>query len=69
MNAIEKELESRKTEIQEKVLAVFKMNMKITDWDVPEADDNLAANILVQIMQEALDQIKEDVEAGKYDNY
>lgn len=69
MNAIEKELESRKTEIQEKVLAVFKMNMKITDWDVPEADDNLAANILVQIMQEALDQIKEDVKAGKYDNY
>lgn len=69
MNAIEKELESRKTEIQEKILAVFKMNMKITDWDVPEADDNLAANILVQIMQEALDQIKEDVEAGKYDNY
>lgn len=69
MNTIEKELESRKTEIQEKILAVFKMNMKITDWDVPEADDNLAANILVQIMQEALDQIKEDVEAGKYDNY
>lgn len=69
MNAIEKELESRKIEIQEKILAVFKVNMKITDWDVPEADDNLAANILVQIMQEALDQIKEDVEAGKYDNY
>ncbi len=69
MNVIEKELESRKTEIQEEVLATFKVNMKITDWDVPEADDNQAAKILVQIMQEALDQIKEDVEAGKYDNY
>ena len=69
MNAVEKELESRKTEIQDKVLAIFKVNMKITDWDVPEADDNLAAKILVQIMQESLDQIKEDVQAGKYDNY
>ena len=69
MNAIEKELTSRKTEIQAEVLAVFKVNMKITDWDVPEADDKQAAMILVQIMQEKLDQIKQDVEAGKYDNY
>ena len=69
MNVIEKELESRKTEIQKEVFATFKVNMKITDWDVPEADDNHAAKILVQIMQEALDQIKQDVEAGKYDNY
>ena len=69
MDAIEKELESRKTEIQEDVLAIFKVNMKITDWDVPEADDNKAAKILVQMMQESLDRIKKDVEAGKYDYY
>lgn len=69
MDVIEKELTSRKTEIQAEVLAVFKVNMKITDWDVPEADDNQAAKVLVQIMQEALDQIKQDIEAGKYDNY
>jgi hypothetical protein len=43
--------------------------MKITDWDVPEADDKQAARLLLQIMQESLDQIKQDVEAGKYDNY
>jgi hypothetical protein len=43
--------------------------MKITDWDVPEADDREAAQILLQIMQEELDKLKADVEAGKYDNY
>jgi hypothetical protein len=69
MTVTEKELESRKTEIQEEVLATFKVNMKITDWDVPEADDKQAARLLLQIMQESLDQIKQDVEAGKYDNY
>lgn len=69
MNVIEKELESRKNAIQEEVLAVFTTNMKITDWDVPEADDKQAAKILVQIMQEALDRIRQDVQTGKYDYY
>jgi len=69
MDAIEKEFESRKDEIQKEMLSLFKVNMKITDWDVPEADDNKAAKILVQIMQESLDKIKLDVEAGEYDYY
>ncbi len=69
MNAIEKELQSRKVEIRKAVDLLFKANMKITDWDVPEADDNEAAKILIEIMQEAFDAIKEDIEAGKYNNY
>lgn len=69
MDAIEKELESRKAEIQKEMLSLFTTNMKITDWDVPEADDNKAAKILVQIMQESLDKIRQDVEAGEYDFY
>jgi hypothetical protein len=69
MDAIEKEFESRKDEIQKEMLSLFKVNMKITDWDIPEADDNKAAKILVQIMQESLDKIKQDVEAGEYDYY
>jgi len=67
MDAIEKEFESRKAEIQKEMLSLFKVNMKITDWDVPEADDNKAAKILIQILQESLDTIKQDVEAGEYD--
>ena len=66
---VRKELESRRKEIATELEMLFKTNMKITDWDVPEADDREAARILLQIMQEELDKLKADVEAGKYDNY
>lgn len=66
---VRKELESRRKEIAAELEMLFKTNMKITDWDVPEADDREAAQILLQIMQEELDKLKADVEAGKYDNY
>ena len=69
MDIIQKELQSRKSEIRKEMEALFKVNMKITDWDIPEADDNEAAKILIAILQEALDEIKEDVLAGKYDYY
>lgn len=69
MDVIQKELESRKIEIRKEMELLFKVNMKITDWDVPEADDNEAANIIVNILQEVLDEIKVDIAAGKYDYY
>ncbi len=69
MDAVEKELQSRKEEIQQELELLFKTNMRITDWDVPEADDRKAANIIVTILQDTLNTIKHDIEAGKYDNY
>ena len=69
MDMIQKELTSRKAEIQGAVEVLFKANMKITDWDVPEADDKEGAKILLDMIQEKLDEIRADVEAGKYDNY
>ncbi len=69
MEAIIKELESRQSEIELAVELLFKTNMTITDWDVPEADDKQAANIILNIMQAKIDAIKADVEAGKYNNY
>ncbi len=69
MDVIQKELESRKAEIKKEMEILFKANMKITDWDVPEPNDNEAANIIVNILQEALDEIKADVTTGKYDYY
>ncbi len=69
MNTIEKELQSRKSEIHKEVDLLFKANMKISDWDVPEVDDREAARLLLSIIQEKIDAIKEDVEAGKYDYY
>ena len=67
MDIIEKELDSRKSEIQKQVELLFKANMTITDWDVPEADDHKAAKILIGIIKEAVADIEKDVEAGKYD--
>ena len=69
MDAEHKELLSRKDEIIKELELLFKTNMKITDWDVPEADDKKAAQLLVDIFQEGLDNIKADIAAGKYTNY
>ncbi len=69
MDAEKKELQSRKSEIKKELKLLFKANMKITDWDIPEADDKKSAEILVQIFQEGLDEIKRDIEEGKYNNY
>jgi hypothetical protein len=69
MEAIIKELESRQSEIELAVELLFKTNMKITDWDIPEADDKQAAKLILDIMQSKVDAIRADVEAGKYNNY
>ena len=69
MDVIEKELASRKSEIEKEVDLLFKANMKIIDWDVPEADDKEGAKILLGIIEGKIKQIRADVEAGKYDNY
>jgi len=63
------ELATRKVEIEKELEILFKANMKITDWDVPETDDKEAAKLLLNIMQKKLDMIRADIEAGKYDNY
>ena len=69
MDAVQKDLVSRRAEIQSALELLFKANMKITDWDVPEANDREAATILVDILQEKLDTIRKDVQTGKYNNY
>ena len=63
------EIEKQKSEIKAEVVAVFKANMKIFDWDIPENDSRKAAELIIAAMQEAVDEIKTDIEAGKYDNY
>jgi len=69
MEMIIKELHSRKEEIQNQVASLFKTNMTITDWDVPEADDKQAAKILLDIIQEKVDALREEVASGDYDYY
>lgn len=69
MDAIHQEFENRKEEIKEEMKLLFKANMTITDWDVPEVNDQEAAALLMAIMQEALDEIKGDIAEGRYDYY
>jgi len=69
MTPQEKEFEAMKSEIQKEVRAIFKTNMKIFDWDIPENDDRASAELILGAMQEALDTLKEEVTSGKYDNY
>ena len=69
MDAAHKEFEMMKGEIEKEIRAIFKANMKIFDWDIPENDDRESARLILTAMEEAIDKLKEEVEAGKYDNY
>lgn len=62
------EIESRKDDISNQLENLFKANMKITGWDVPEVDDEKAAKLIVEIFEEKLKKIKEDINNGKYEN-
>ncbi len=43
--------------------------MKIFDWDIPENDDKKSAQLIIDIMQKAMDGLKSEIDAGKYNNY
>ena len=66
MDPVEQDISRRKSEIIAEVNALFNANMKFTDWDVPEADNDLAAKLIIEIMQEALDGLKAKADAGEY---
>ncbi|MBA1433063.1 MAG: hypothetical protein FAF04_05620 [Epsilonproteobacteria bacterium] len=68
-DAVIKELAVRKAEIEKELGLLFKANMKITDWDVPEADDTEAAEIILRIMDKKIQELRDEVKAGKYKNY
>jgi len=68
-DAVIKELAVRKAEIEKELELLFKANMKITDWDVPEADGTEAADIILKIMDKKIAQLRADVKDGKYKNY
>ncbi len=61
MDAIEKEIASRKNEIKAELRMLFNANNRITEWDVPEANEKEAAELLLKVMQEALDELKEEI--------
>jgi len=69
MTPQEQEIEKMEGEITAELKAVFKANMKIFDWDIPENDDKRSAEMILDVMQKALDALKTEVKNGKYDQY
>ncbi len=66
MNPVEQDISRRKDEIVSEVNTLFNANIKFTDWDVPEADNELAAKLIIEIMEEALDGLKAKLDAGGF---
>ncbi len=66
MDAVQKELESRKEEIKKELRLLYNANNRITSWDVPETDEKEAAELLLKVMQDALDELKAEIRA-KYE--
>ncbi len=62
----QKDLYARKEEIRDDLESLFKSNLKIVNWNVPEPDDQDASEIIVSILEEKLKEIKADVKDGKY---
>ena len=69
MSPQEQEIEKMKGEITSELRGVFKANMKIFDWDIPENDDQKSAQLIIDVMQKAMDALRSEIEAGKYNNY
>jgi len=65
----QKDLAARKEDIENELESLFKDNLTRVDWNVPEADDQDAAEILVNILEDKLSKIKNDVNNGVYKNY
>jgi hypothetical protein len=57
------------SEIRAELRGVFKANMKIFDWDIPENDDRKSAELIINVMQKAMDGLKKEIKDGKYDQY
>ena len=69
MTPQEQEIKMMRSEITKEMRAVFKVNMKVFDWDIPENDDRRSAELILKVMQDALDDLNTEVSNGKYDNY
>jgi len=69
MTPQEQEIEKMQGEITTELRSVFKANMKIFDWDIPENDDRKSAELIIDVMQKAMDELKKEIASGEYDQY
>ncbi|MDD2697258.1 MAG: hypothetical protein PHF17_00505 [Arcobacteraceae bacterium] len=66
LSMTQKEIMERKETIETELEELFQAHMRITDWDVPEADDQKAAEMILGIFESKLAQIRKDVVDGAY---
>jgi len=66
VSPIQQDLRSRKDEIRDDLESFFEENLKITNWNVPEAENQKISESLVSILEEKLSEIKQNVKDGKY---
>ena len=69
MTPQEQEIDRMKSEIKKEVRLAFKANMKIFDWDIPENDDRKSAELIIAVMQEAMDELKKEIANGDFNQY
>ncbi len=60
MDETTKGINALKREIRAEMRAIFKLNMTFEGWSVPEMDDKKAAHEILEVMQEALDELKKE---------
>ena len=65
----EQEIEKMKSSIKTELRLIFKANMKIFDWDIPENDDRRSAELIIAVMQEAMDELKQEIANGDFNQY
>jgi len=66
LSMTEKEIMERKESIETELEELFQQQMRITDWDVPEANDQKAAEMILGIFESKLAEIRKDVVGGAY---
>jgi hypothetical protein len=69
MTPQEQEIHKMKDEIKKEVRLAFKANMKIFDWDIPENNDRKSAELIIAAMQEAMDELKQEIANGDFNQY
>jgi len=69
MSAETKEIAKLRSGIKEELKDILEKNLKISDRDIPEADDKDLATKIVDILQDALNELKKEVQEGVYNNY
>lgn len=60
MDETKKGVSTLKKEIRAEIRGIFKMNMTFEGWSVPEMDDKEASLEILEVMQKALDELKEE---------